>query len=347
MSAVLRLQSLLILMGACVITVQTTAAGDAAAPQKVPENTLLVKGAWPSASDSVTPLPEGGRFADGAYRNDYFALTYPFSERWQPGFGGPPASDSGYYVLAQIVAADRVKSEKPGHMLVAAMDLFFTPTQAGNALELVNFSRDHLDTSVYKVERAPAEVKIANRAFIRFDYESPIAGMHWYVLATQIRCHVVEFVFTSRRAKVLSDLVKTMNSTQLPPEAGVHAGAGAGGGDAPVCIKDYAGPENIVEREDPILTEPRFNPIPVRIIIDREGKVKHIHFLRAFPDQAKTITDAVMQWRFKPHLVDGQPVEVETGIMFGRRPRQIGPKTMPAVRATTASMPSGVNSSSY
>jgi hypothetical protein len=345
MRAVLRFRSLLIVMGACVITAQGAAAGDAAAPQKVPENTLLVKGAWPSASDSVTPLPEGGRFADGAYRNDYFGLTYAFSERWQSGFGGPPASDSGYYVLAQIVAADSVKSEKPGHMLVAAQDLFFTPTRAENALELVNFSRDHLDASVYKVERAPAEVKIANRAFVRFDYESPIAGMHWYVLATQIRCHVVEFVFTSRQPKVLSELVKAMNSTRLPPEAGVHAGAG--GGDAPVCIKDYASPENIVEREDPILTEPRFNPIPVRIIIDRDGKVRHIHFLRAFPDQAKTITDAVMQWRFKPHLVHGQPVEVETGLMFGRRARQIVPKTTPAVRATTASMSPGVNSSSY
>jgi outer membrane biosynthesis protein TonB len=59
----------------------------------------------------------------------------------------------------------------------------------------------------------------------------------------------------------------------------------------------------------------------VRIIIDRQGRVRHIHFLRAFPDQAKSITDAVMQWRFKPHLEGGRPVEVETGIMFGRKSR--------------------------
>ena len=53
-------------------------------------------------------------------------------------------------------------------------------------------------------------------------------------------------------------------------------------------------------------------------VIDKEGKVKHIHFLSAFPDQAKAITDAMGQWKFKRHLRDGQPVEVETGIMFGR-----------------------------
>ena len=88
----------------------------------------------------------------------------------------------------------------------------------------------------------------------------------------------------------------------------------------PVCIKDYARDENVIARVDPVFTEHRFNPVPVRIIIDKEGKVKHIHFLSAFPDQAKAITDALKQWKFKPYLRDGQPVEVETGIMFGRAP---------------------------
>jgi hypothetical protein len=58
--------------------------------------------------------------------------------------------------------------------------------------------------------------------------------------------------------------------------------------------------------------------VPVRIIIDKEGRVKHIHFLSAFPDQAKAISDALGQWRFKPYRVNGKVVEVETGILFGR-----------------------------
>jgi periplasmic protein TonB len=59
----------------------------------------------------------------------------------------------------------------------------------------------------------------------------------------------------------------------------------------------------------------------VRVIIDRDGKVKHIHFLSAFPGQAQAIITALGQWRFKPYLRNGQPVEVETGILFGRAPR--------------------------
>jgi hypothetical protein len=92
----------------------------------------------------------------------------------------------------------------------------------------------------------------------------------------------------------------------------------AGGGSAPVCIQDYAKDENVLARVDPVFTEHRFNAVPVRIIIDKEGKVKHIHFLSAFPDQAKVVTDALGQWKFKPYRKNGQPVEVETGLMFGR-----------------------------
>jgi hypothetical protein len=109
--------------------------------------------------------------------------------------------------------------------------------------------------------------------------------------------------------------MQDLNKMKLPVEDGV-----ADGDAVPVCIKDYARGENVIARVDPVLTEHRFNAIPVRIIIDKDGKIKHIHFLRAFPDQAKVITDALGQWKFRPYLLNGQPVEVETGIMFGYAP---------------------------
>ena len=104
-------------------------------------------------------------------------------------------------------------------------------------------------------------------------------------------------------------LVESMNTVSEPI------------GSAPVCLKDLATPDTVLEREDPVYTESRFNPVPVRIVIDKEGRVKHIHFLSAFPEQAKSIGDALLQWRFRPYLLGGQPVEVETGLLFGRAAR--------------------------
>src|SRR5271154_1261534 len=48
-----------------------------AEPGKVPSGVILVKGAWSSASDSVTPLPEGGVITNNVYVNEYFGLSYP------------------------------------------------------------------------------------------------------------------------------------------------------------------------------------------------------------------------------------------------------------------------------
>ena len=286
--------------------------------KKLPTGVLLVKGAWSSASDSVTPLPERGTVGKNVYSNPYFGLTYALPPDWIEKYTGPPPSDSGYYVLAQIRPADTLKGIVRGSVLIAAQDLFFTLTPASNALELINLSKDKW-SPVYKLEQPPALVRIAEHSFVRFAYGSPVAELHWYVLATQIRCHMVQFVFTSHDTKLVERLIQEMDKMSLPEEAGPISGRG--GGDVPVCIKDYASGENIMERVDPVSTERRFNPVPVRIIIDKEGKVKHVHFLSAFPDQAKAISDALEQWRFRPYLRDGHPAEVETGIMFGRAPR--------------------------
>jgi hypothetical protein len=89
----------------------------------------------------------------------------------------------------------------------------------------------------------------------------------------------------------------------------------------------------IVEKVDPFLSDRKYNPIPVRVIIDPLGRVKHIHFLSAFPDQARIITDALLQWKFKPYLRDGRPVEVETGILFGQTPPNL--KSPPAIKTAS------------
>lgn len=291
--------------------------------KKVPTGVILVKGAWSSASDATTPVPEGGRLAGNSYANEYFGLSYPLSAAWVQKYAGPPPSDGGYYVLAQIRPSDTYAAPSRATILIAAQDMFFNRVPAATAVELINFSKDHLSQD-YVVEQAPIQVQIANHSFVRFEYVSPVADLHWRVLATQIRCHTVQFIFTSSDSALIESLIQQMSAMKLPEEAGLTSGTGGGG--VPTCIKDYASDDNVIEREDPIFTERTFNPVPVRIVIDKEGRIKHIHFLSAFPSQARVISEALARWRFRPYLRDGQPVEVETGIMFGRPPRVLAPE---------------------
>ncbi|MGA3080890.1 MAG: energy transducer TonB [Terracidiphilus sp.] len=293
---------------------------------KVPQGVILVKGAWPSASDSATPVPEDGNVTGNIFNDPYFGISWALPPDWLEKYKGPPPSDSGRYVLTQIVPADSFKGPALGSILITAEDMFFTPLPAANSVELINYSKDNLQAD-YKVERLPTQTTIGGRSFTDFAYWSPVAELHWYVLATQIRCHTVEVVLSSRDTKLLDNLMQGLSKMKLPAED-----SPTGGDAVPVCIKDYASGENMIARVDPIFTERRFNAVPVRIVIDKDGKIKHIHFLRAFPDQAKAITDALGQWKFKPYLRDGHAVEVETGLMFGYAPR-------PAVTTAKGSAP--------
>lgn len=295
----------------------------------VPKDTIIVKGAWSSASDSTTPLPEAAAVTNNVFTDQYFGITYPLPSGWLQRFTPPPPSDSGRYVLAELTGSgsyqfgqgDSSKGRTRGSILFTAQDMFFTPLPAANARQFVNYSRNHLP-EYYQLELKPTQTTVGGQPFMFFAYWSPDAELHWYVLATQIRCHTVEIVLMNHDPKALEELVRDMNNKmKLPTEASLTGGTG--GGDVPVCIKDYAAGENVMEQVEPVLTQRRYNAIPVRIIIDKEGKVKHIHFLSAYPEQEKAISDALKQWKFRPYERNGQRFEVETGIMFGAARRAV------------------------
>jgi hypothetical protein len=285
---------------------------------KLPTGVILIKGAEPSASDGKTPLPEAGKIAGNAYRSAYFGLTWPITEEWTEEFSGPPPSDSGSYVLAQLTPTPKFKGAEKATITVTAQDLFFTLLPVHSAFETVRYGRDHLP-EYYKVERPPTEVTLAGHPFMRFDYSSPVAGLRWTILATELRCHAVQFLLISRDETLLESLIAGIDGMSLPaPDT------------APTCIPDYARGENMTWKVDPEPFENKFNPIPVRLIIGKDGKVKHVHVLSAFPDQSRKITDALLQWRFKP-----RETEVETGLLFGssRATQRAAPTTAAAAAA--------------
>ena len=127
---------------------------------------------------------------------------------------------------------------------------------------------------------------------------------------------------TTRFPDVLEKLSKQMDSITMPLLSD------AASNRVPVCIKDYATGANVVRKIDPSQVDPKFTTVPVRIIINKEGKVEHIHVINALPEQARSVQDALVQWTFKPYMQKGRAVDVETGILFefppgGRKSRTV------------------------
>lgn len=287
----------------CSLLLLFLAAAPALAQRAVPRNTILVKGATSSASDATTPVPEGAMVRAGRLESSYFGFSYRIPPGWTEEVKGPPPSDSGNYVLSLLVPSQKTATSPKGSILIQAQDLFFTAAPTTDAMQMVSYVRDHL-LPTHQVERAPAEVKIGDRTFARFDYGAPDVGLHWHIAATDIRCHTVQFIFSGPDPEALDQMIAGLSQLDAA-------------GRAPLCVAGYAVPANIIKRVAPAFATRRYNPIPARILIDKEGRVKHVHVISAFAEQSTALLEALKQWRFKPYRKDGKAVEIETEAMFG------------------------------
>jgi hypothetical protein len=249
-----------------------------------------------------TPTPEDGRVLNGNYVNEYFDLSFPLPEGWTEGDAGPDPSDAGYYVLRSLIP----KSELNATILIAAQDLFFTAKPDSDMAEMArDFRQAMSEVDGMTIDREPAEHKVKDRIFHRVDFSG--VGLYRATFTTAIRCHAVSFNLTANAPELLENValsIDRLSSYGRMPASGPH------------CLANYAVPDNLVKRVEPVPAGARFVPIPVRIVVGTSGAVKHIHVIRAGAEQRLSIEEALRQWRFKPYQLNGRAVEIETGLVF-------------------------------
>jgi protein TonB len=55
-------------------------------------------------------------------------------------------------------------------------------------------------------------------------------------------------------------------------------------------------------------------PVVLRAVISREGIIENLQAVSGAPMLEQAAIEAVKQWRYKPYLLDGEPIEVETQV---------------------------------
>ena len=254
------------------------------------------------AADPADFDPEQGAVVDGTYLNPYFGMRYPLPEGWRPGPQPARPSYGGYYVLSTPTPPKDTKAT----ILIAAQDNFFADKPIGDAKATLS-DIAHSVQEDDKSEAAISSTTIAGHTFARLNIEaSPLSRV---VFATDIRCHAVIFAFTSADRDRLAQLVASLGRLSLSAAS-----------TAPVCVKDYVTAQTVRRRVEPIMAGPQFVKVPVRIVIGSDGKVKHIHVIRAAPAQQQSIVDALAQWEFQPYRRNGHAVASETGLTFEFKP---------------------------
>jgi hypothetical protein len=253
---------------------------------------------------SAMPVPEDGAITNGRYTNKYFDLSFAVPEGMTAGLTGPEPSETGYYALTSLVPAD----DFGGTILVAAQDMFFAPgSHSDIAAEASDFRDAMARIDGMTIDQEPSEKNIAGHLMRRIDFSG--VGLYRATFVTEIRCHFVSFNLTARSPELLARLAMTLSNVSSAEDTG-HAPS------FPLCVRDFAVAENLLRRVEPAPVGPKFTSIPVRIVIDSEGSVKHVHVIHGSDEQRRSIEEALRQWKFKPPRVDGKAVEIETGLIF-------------------------------
>jgi hypothetical protein len=257
-----------------------------------------------SAATPPVPNPDDGSVTQGIFTNTYFNLSYPLPAGWTVGIAGPGSSISGYYVLATFVPTGELK----GTIMVAAQDIFFAAKAVDDLMAMTGkFSRSISQVDGMTIDQPPSELSIAGRTFSRVDFSG--VGLFRSTLTTKIRCHFVSFNLTANSPELLTALLRSLDN--LGPASAKDAGRAD-----PTCIGNYADAEHLMIKVDPAAVAPSFIPIPVRIVVGRDGSVKHVHVIRATSGQRETIERALAQWKLKPHEINGRTNEIETGLLI-------------------------------
>jgi hypothetical protein len=269
---------------------------------------LATRPAWTQGAPAAAPSdPDDGKVEDGVYVSRYFGLSYPLLPGWTQGLAGPEPSHAGYYVLSTLTAGEGERAT----ILLTAHDTFFAaaPFRDGAAMAR-EISRTMAAIEGNAIDAPPSETAIAGRPFSRIDYSG--FGLYRSALITPIRCHLVSFNITAASAEARAAAVKSLDRLGRIARDGRNADPKNAD---PVCKPDQAPPEQLLTRVDPPASAPYAPPIPVRLIIDAGGGVKHVHVVRATEGQRTAIAAALGQWRFRPPALDGGATALETGML--------------------------------
>jgi protein TonB len=52
----------------------------------------------------------------------------------------------------------------------------------------------------------------------------------------------------------------------------------------------------------------------LQAVISKEGTIENLHVVSGHPLLTQSALDAVKQWRYRPYILNGDPVEVETTV---------------------------------
>jgi TonB family protein len=288
---------------------------------------------------TVPSAPPLGMFRDGAYSNEYFGLFYPLSRDWvrETEVMRKKAASEGVYVLLSEVYVPQVASLSEVNSSFTLLAVSQPASDCKNYLEAVAASLPSNRTGQQIGDIS--QFAVGGHDFYRTNFEYREALRYRSMICKQSKDYLLLWNVGGTTKNAVETAVLTLNTiTDLPPKPAtepsqvsvpmptpkalessqtvaaqptrpikVRVSAGVSGG---LLIKKVVPSYPLEARQAHIQ-----GSVVLQAEIDKSGDIVDLEVIDGPLELVVSAVNAVRQWKYRPYLLLGQPVAVETQIV--------------------------------
>jgi protein TonB len=296
---------------------------------------VLVTGAGPDVNSTSAKLqmassPPGadtkidGSFLDQTYTNEYFTLSYPLPAEWvveteliRKRLVSEKQSHAGNLLLAAVhIPQDLTELRADSSFIVLAV-----PRSAAANTENCRQYLDTLATSLRSSKSAKrkgelSEYTVAGHQFLRANFEYRSGTSDRAVICSPAADYLLLWKVDGSFWESVDEAASTIYAiVPWPPEQ-----AGSSKTNAQIRISGNDSVGLLLSRVQPVYpAAARENHIKgavrMQVVISKTGDVVNLELLEGPIELAMSAVTAVRQWKYRPYLLNGEPVAISTAVV--------------------------------
>jgi TonB family protein len=304
----------------------------------VPVATQVTYGFHIKAPPAPPPL---GSFRAGKYEDEFFGISYPLSTEWVRETNlvrKRVDSQAGAASSSQILlAALRVPPKSDGLVADSSFVMLASkqPMQGDAKEHLGSITTDLLAEKLAKPRGGITSLTFAGLTAYRADFRpSDNSGVQYQsVLCTMVKGYLLQWNFLAASEASLDEAVATVSGITplLPTPGSVAPGTVAPGTAAPesapapstqpVAVRVSSGVaagmlvKKVAPQYPPAAKAAHIQGVVIlHARIDKDGNVIDLEAIVGPVELVPASVSAVRQWKYKPYLLKGEPIELDTTI---------------------------------
>jgi len=278
------------------------------------------------------PGPEQGAIVSNIYANEFLGFSFPIPDGWEVNReilgtereGEAKRTPGGGLEL--LVVDQHTAKPFRNRIVVSALDA--TSMSATTQEYVSKFAKVQVNRDGRELVRDAFDVELAGKHFFRADYKQPIPGgaLAEAFVCTKFRGYFIGWTFVAGSPEELEGLVNSLQRLAFRDELGPMPGRiiishPPAGTAFPRRVRvsqrvseSFLTTKVVPEYPDDAKQARIQGSVVLKAEINKNGDVEDLTVVSGHPMLAPAAIEAVKQWKYRPYLLNGQPVAVETQV---------------------------------